>query len=241
MNESRTPTHTIAKAVAIAIVIAALTAAGYVAFVKGPSDIGGNLKDGTADAGKKALELANQAYDFAKRIGTDVDGVIHLRPKVTSGGTTVVEASQSIAELSTVEKPFEHTYSWESTWLGSTKRIKIKGLFIAKAGYDLTKPFSIDVSEDRQTIRATMPPAKLNSVEQTKVEVIQDEGGFWNNISPEERQNAMNALLADAKKSLDSTSLLADADSALMAQLETAIRKSVPPTTSIIREPSPLP
>ena len=84
-----------------------------------------------------------------------------------------------------------------------------------------------------------MPPAKLNSVEQTKLEIIQDEGGFWNKISQEERQNAMNALIDDAKKSLDSTTLLADADTALMTMLESAVRKSVPPSSTIVREPLP--
>lgn len=199
------------------------------AFVKAPSDLGGHAKDGTLDA-------ANKTYDFAKRIAKDVDDVIHFRPKVTQSGTTVVEASKSIAELSTVSKQFEHTFPFEAVWMGSTKRLKIKGDFVAKAGYDLTKPFSIDVSEDHTTIRAIMPPAKLNSVEQTKYYILEDSNGLWNKITSDDRQNALNRLLADAKKSLDSTSLLADADAALMSQLEKAVRKSSN-TTTIVREP----
>jgi len=240
MNESPHPPQPIAKAIAIAIVVAALTAAVYVTFVKGCSDLVGNLKDHVADGGKKSLELANQSYDLAKRFSTDIDNVIHVRPKVTTGGKTVVEASQSIAEISLVTKPFDHTFYWRSTWLGSTKRIKLKGSFIAKAGYDLTRPFSLDVSEDGQSIRAVVPPAKINSVEQTDVEVLQEENGIWNKISPAERQDAMNALLADARKALDETSLLADADRVLMDRLEGAVRKSAPNAT-IVREPSPLP
>ena len=76
-----------------------------------------------------------------------------MRPLVTSGGVTIIEASGSIAELSTVEKNFQHTYTWKSKWLGSTKRIELKGDFVAKAGYnisgkDLARPFSVDISED---------------------------------------------------------------------------------------------
>ena len=208
--------------------IAALTAAGYVAFVKGPSDLIHNAKS-------EAFDSMNKSWDLAKRIGSDIDKVINLRPKVTVGGMTVVEASQGIAELSLVQKPFEHTYIWEHTWLGSTKELKLKGYFIAKAGYDLSKPFSIDVSKDGQSIRATMPPAKLNSVEQTKIEILQDENGYWNKITPEERQTAMNALLADVKKALKQTSLLSDANAALMSRLESVIRTNAP-TASIIRE-----
>jgi hypothetical protein len=240
MSDSKTPTQTIAKAVAIAIVIAALTLAGYVTFVKGPSDLGGYIKDGTADAGHKTIELVNKGWDTAKRIGNDIDKVMNFRPKITTGGTTVVEASKEIAEITLIEKPFENTYPWEHTWLGSTKRLKLKGHFIAKAGYDLTKPHSIDVSEDGQLVRATMPPAKINSVEQTSIEVLQDENGIWNKITPEERQSAMNALLAEAKKTLDQTTLLSDADAALMTRLEGVVRKNAP-RASIVREPSPLP
>ncbi len=230
MTESPSPARIIAKATGIAIVIIAVATAGYVLLVKGPSDLGSRAKNG-------AFDSANQAYDLARRLAKDVDDAINFRPRITCEGAMVVEAGEPIAEFSTVEKAFEHTYAWESTWLGSTKRIKLKGHFVAKAGYDLTKPFVIDVSKDRQTIRAKMPPPKLNSVEQTKVEVLQDENGLWNRISAEERQNALNALLADARKALDSTTILADADAALLSHLEKAIRKSAPPAASIVREP----
>lgn len=222
MNGSKTPVYTITKAIAIAIVITVLTVAGYVAFVKGPSD------------------LVNNGWDTAKRIGNDIDKVVNFRPKITTGGITVVEASKEIVEISLIEKAFEHTFHWEGIWFWSIKRLKLKGHFIAKAGYDLTKPFSIDISEDGKFIRITMPPAKLNSVEQTSIEVLQDENGIWNKITPQERQDAMNALLADAKKALDETSLLSDVDAALMMFLEGAIRKNAP-SASIVRDPSPLP
>ncbi len=230
MNETRTPTYILAKAIGIAIVIGSLIAAGYVAFVKAPTDLGANVKD-------EAIDAVNKSYDFARRIGKDIDNAINFRPRITTEGITILESSGSIAELSTVEKRFEHTHSWQSTWMGSTKRIELKGLFVAKAGYDLTKPFSIDVSDDLQTIRATMPPAQLNSVEQLKVEILRDEDGLWNKISSEERQSAMNALLIGAKSSLDATGLLKEADLFLMARLESAIRKSASPEALIIREP----
>ncbi len=232
MNEQSSNSKSIPRAVGAAIVIGAVTSAGYVAFVKGPSDLGGNVKDGTLDA-------ANKAYDLARRIAKDVDGVIHFRPKVTCGGTTVVEASRAITELSTIEKRFGHTHYYESTWLGSTKRIKLKGRFVAKAGYDLTHPFSIDVSEDRQTIRAIMPPAQILSVELTGVDVLQDENGWRNKLSSEERQRGLNSLLAEARKSLGRTSLLSESEASFLAQLEKTVRKNAPLTAKIIRQPLP--
>jgi hypothetical protein len=220
MEQPHATTNPMLKACAIAILVLALAAAGYVVFVKAPSDLGSN------------------AVDLAQRIGTDMDDVIHFRPKITTAGTTIIEASKQITELSVVEKSFEHTYTWESTWLGSTKRLKLKGSFVAKAGYDLAKPFSIDISEDGQSILATMPPAKINSVEQAKVEILQDENGIWNKVSAQERQDVMNALAAEARKSLEQTSLLSDVDSALVTALEKVIRKNAP-TAKIVREALP--
>jgi nucleotide-binding universal stress UspA family protein len=234
MTYSPTPGQTIAKAVARVMVIAAIAAAGYVAFVKAPSDLVRNGASGASDA-------ANKAWDFARRIAKDIDDTLHFRPRITSGGVTVVQASESISELSLKQSPFDHTYSWSSTWMGSTNQIKLTGKFIAKAGYDLTKPFSIDVSEDGQTIRATMPPAKINSVELISITHVVDEHGLWNRINEKQRQDARDAWVAAARKQAESSTLLSEADAALMAELEKIVRKSAPPSVTIVRSPSPLP
>ena len=95
------------------------------------------------------------------------------------------------------------------------------------------------MSEDRQTIRAIMPPAQILSVELAGVDVLQDENGWWNKLSSEERQRGLNSLLAEARKSLGRTSLIAEAEASFLAQLEKAIRKNAPPAAKIIRQPLP--
>jgi hypothetical protein len=220
--------HPIAKAIAALIIIGALTGAGYVAFIKAP-----DATVNTVDRG------ANKAYDFVKRIAKDIDSVIHFRPVATVEGKTVLESSRSIAELSTKEKRFEHTYSWTNTKLMSTKKIILKGTYVAKAGFDLSKPFAIDVSEDLQRVRTKMPPAKILSMDQKEVNVIEDAGGWWNSISKEDRQAAMNSLKDEAQKALEATTFLTEAETDLAAQIENIIRKSAPPSASIVREPLP--
>jgi hypothetical protein len=221
----------------IALVISAIATASYFAAIKGPLEVGREAEKIANQAVDDGIRRAHQAYDLAKRIGSDLDQVIHFRPKITTGGTTVIEPSQGIAELSLLEESFDHTYSWEQTWLNSTKRLKLKGHFVAKVGYDLTKPHSIDVSADGRSIRATMPPAQINSVEQTHVEFVQDEDGIWNKITPQERQNATNALLAEAKRSLDRPGLLSKANDELKRRLEGVVRKNAP-TASLITLPA---
>jgi len=114
------PSKSIPRAIGFAIVIATISVAGWFFFIKGPP------------------ASAHHFYDLAKQVVKDIDKAIHMRPLVTSGGVTIIEASGSIAELSTVEKNFQHTYTWKSKWLGSTKRIELKGDFIAKAGYNIS-------------------------------------------------------------------------------------------------------
>lgn len=213
-NSSKAP----ARALGIAIVIAAIMASAYFMLVKAPAAAG------------------NKWYELAQKVGKDIDDVIHFRPRVTSSGITLLKESYSINELSTTERQFEHNHIWETAWLGSTKRIEYKGKFRAKAGYDLTQPFSIDISADGKTIRAHMPSARINSVEQLKMELIKDENGLWNKISPQEREQALNALLQNARTSLEKSDILKEADKAFMSQLEEAIRKSAPSGAEIIRE-----
>lgn len=220
-----TSSRSIPRAIGVAIVIAAFSVAGWMFLIKAPAATADNL------------------YDIAERIAKDIDKVIHMRPLVTSAGITIIESRKSIAELSTVERDFEHTYYWKHTWLGSTKRLELKGRFVAKAGFDLSRadlvaPFSIDISADGNTIRATLPPAQINSLEQIKYEIVKDANGLWNKLNAKERQDALNALLADARKSLDKTDILLEAEMSMMTQIEAAIRKSQP-SVEIVRRPLP--
>lgn len=208
-----------ARAFALAIVIAAVTAAAYFMLVKAPRD------------------AANKLHEMAREIVREIDDVIHFRPRITSEGVTLLKESAAINELSTTQRTFDCTHTWESTWLGSRKLIELKGSFTAKAGYDLSQPFSIDIAKDGKTIRAHMPPAKIHSVEQLKVEVLKDEDGLWNKKSTAEREQAMNDLLRKARTSIEKSDILEQADQAFMSQLEEAIRKGTPPGVEILRAP----
>jgi hypothetical protein len=210
-----------ARAFALVIVIAAMTAAIYFITVRAPS------------------EAANKWHDVARKIGKDFDDVFNFRPRVTSGGITLLNEKAAIKELSTTERRYEHTYYWESIWMGSKKRIELKGNYVAKAGYDLSQPFSIDIAEDGTSIRAQMPPARIHSMEQIDMKIIKDENGLWNKIKPAEREKAINALMRDARKTLEQSDILEEADKAFMTQLEETVRRNAPSGAEIIREAIP--
>lgn len=224
--------QTLAKSVAIVLVLGGLTAAGYGAFVKGPSDLGHNIKEETLDA-------ANRGLDWTERLAKDIDQVLHITPRVTRDGTVIIHETAAIAELSTVERKFSDEYLWEQAWLGSTKRIKLSGDFVAKAGYDLSQPFSIDISRDGKTIRAGLPPAKLLSLEELHERVLQDEEGIWNKLTPADRENVKNEFLKHARAQIAESDILAEADQKLTTQLENIIRKNSPQPVTIQHHPAP--
>lgn len=214
--------RSIRRAIAISIVIAVLTGALYLLLYHGPARLITHSKNTTEELGRNVFRA--------------LDEFAHLRPKVTVSGRTIIEASVDIAELSTVEKNFEQTHTVETTWLGSTKRLNIKGRFTAKAGFDLRQAVTVDVAEDGKVIRVSLPPARIHSVEQTNVEILEDENGYWNKITKEQRQEALNALMLDARKSVEESSILIDAQRSFEKQITDIIRQQMPHDGKIIIE-----
>jgi hypothetical protein len=217
------PSRAIPRAIAITLVIATLTGAAYLLFFQGPMNVITHSK--------------NQSEQLGRTIYQGIDDILHVRPKVTVNGTTITQASADIAQLATVEKNFEHTHSFESTWLGSTKRHSIKGRFTAKAGFDLKDALQVDISSDQRDIQLTLPAARLLSLEQNHVEILQDENGVWNKISAQERQDAINALMQGARDAIIQTEILHDAQKSLEKQLTDIIRAQAPQDSQITIKP----
>ena len=142
---------------------------------------------------RKAVE---QAYDGAKKIGHDIRDAFQFTPEVTVNNTVVLQQQREILELAVLSQQFRHEYDWTNTWMGSTKKIHIKGTFEAKAGFNLREKFSIDVSEDKAIV--TLPEPVLLSLTPRPDISFADENGIWNWVSPEDRSKAINAFNQDA-------------------------------------------
>jgi hypothetical protein len=214
--------RSIRLAIAISLVIVVLTGAAYLLLYHGPARLITHSKNTTEELGRTVYRA--------------LDDLANLRPKVTVSGRTIIEGTAEIAELTTVEKNFEQTHTVETTWLGSTKRLNVKGRFTAKAGFDLRQAITIDVAEDGKIIRVSLPPARIHSLEQTNVEILEDENGYWNKITKEQRQEALNALMSDARKSIGETAILREAEQSFEKQIADIIRRQVPQDSKVIIE-----
>jgi hypothetical protein len=161
--------------------------------------------------------LAEKSYEGAKQIGRDISKVLQFTPEIKVNNTIVLQQQTPILELATVSQNFLHQYDWVNTWMGSTKKINISGVFEAKAGFDLAKKCSIEIRDDGAYV--TFPPAKILSVELKGDLKFRDEHGVWNWISNEDREKAVNAFQQDARRYAEQAEFIKQAEVNVQEQL----------------------
>ena len=93
----------------------------------------------------------------------------HLQPKITIRDRVFFEQTKSVLELVVVSRETQVEREMEHEWLGSTKRMRLRGTYQVRAGFDLTQPFSVRVEGSR--IATTLPPPRILSVDSRDIEV----------------------------------------------------------------------
>jgi hypothetical protein len=137
---------------------------------------------------KRAL---SEQYELAKNIGRDIDRAMQFTPQISVRNQIVLN------KLATKSQTFRHEFEWRHTWLGSEKIVRIKGNFVAKAGYDLNQFMSINIEPHLVTV--TVPEPKILSVEAVDYQ-IDGESGWWNSISDPDRSEALREFASSARK-----------------------------------------
>ncbi len=147
--------------------------------------------------------------------------VAGMQPRVVVNERVVFEQSSPVLELAVLEREASVERETENTWLGSTKHLRVRGLYRIKAGYDLRRPFTIRLDgADAATVRLQMPRARVLSVELEKLDVLSADNGLWNRVQPEEFAQAVDALNLDARQKARDEGMMADAEKSFSAQLQ---------------------
>jgi len=172
-----------------------------------------------------------QGTEDLERLGNDLRSafidIAHLQPRITVNNRTIVdEAASPTAELAILTKQLKVKREFLHTWAGSSKRIKLSGTFLVKAGFDLRQDVAVDVRPDEILIR--LPHAEIVGIEEIHVDVLSLENGLWNHISGADLQNELAKLPEMARKQAEEISLPADAEHELQRQLNKRIRASQP-------------
>jgi hypothetical protein len=159
--------------------------------------------------GEAARAAGEPAVELGRRIVDGLSRRLQLRPEVRVGRETVLAAETALAELATVRREFAHEYTWEHQWLGSTKRLRLRGTFAAKAGFDLHGNLRVEIDPQDLRVQVVLPPPRVLGVEMLSYKA-EEEDGFWNKLNPQEREEAVNALLTSARAAAEADTGLRD-------------------------------
>jgi hypothetical protein len=176
------------------------------------------------------VRAARQSTAELERLGENLRAafidIAHLQPRITINDRVYVEQAMPVSELIVLSRRIEVEHELLHTWVGSSKRVKLHGTFIAKAGFDLRRGLSIDIRPDQITVQ--LPHAQILGVEQRQVDVLAFENGLWNRISGQDVQSELSALPELAWKKAAESMLSAEAEERLRQQLEQRIHTAQP-------------
>ena len=173
---------------------------------------------------------ARQSTAKLEKIGKDLRAafidVAHLQPRITINNRVYMEQSAPVSELAVLSRRIEVEHEFLHTWVGSSKRVKLHGTFVAKAGFDLQQNLSIDIRP--REIVVQLPHAKILGVEQEQVDVLAYENGLWNRISGQDLQDELSVLPKVAWKRAMENGLPAEAERTLQRQLDERLHTPQP-------------
>ncbi|HEY5893458.1 MAG TPA: DUF4230 domain-containing protein [Chthoniobacterales bacterium] len=178
-------------------------------------------------------ESSHRLQFQAQKLRDQFFAVTNFQPVVRIKNDVVFEKSAQVAELAVVSRPTEVTREFVHTWAGSTKKLRLRGIFQVRGGFDLREKFEIVVGQGKPKI--LLPRARILSVEQTDLQVEAFQNGFWNAISASDIQSQTAALRDLARQ--QSGQVATEAEENLRSRLKTILGRDV----EIIIESSPPP
>ena len=152
--------------------------------------------------------------------------LFQVTPRVVINETVVIEQNSPILEVATVSRQLFADHEWTHTWLGSTKSLRVRGTFTAKAGYDLKKPFEITITPSPLSATARLPDPELLSMQMDSFEVLRDESGWWNRLTEEDRTNAVNTLRILARSKAERSGILEEVQRSAEERIREVVEKN---------------
>lgn len=214
MSKSGIP-HRVAWPIALTILALIIATTILVIFLRLESWPARTARQSTAELERLGKNLRAAFIDIA-----------HLQPRITINDRVYIEQTTPVSELVVLSRRIEVEHEFLHTWMGSSKRVKLHGTFLAKAGFDLRKGLAVDIRPNEITVQ--LPHAQILGVEQHQVEVLAFENGLWNRISGQDVQSELSVLPGLAWKKAAESGLSAKAEETLQQQLEQRIHAAEP-------------
>jgi hypothetical protein len=173
---------------------------------------------------------AQQSTAELEKLGKDLRSafidIAHLQPRITIKNRVYMEQTTPVSELVVLSRRIEVEHELLHTWVGSSKRVKLHGTFIVKAGFDLQHNLSIDIRPNEIIVQ--LPHARILGIEQEQVDVLAFENGLWNRISGQDMQGELSILPELAREKAAESDLPAEAEHTLQQQIEQRVHAPPP-------------
>ena len=137
--------------------------------------------------------------------------LLHVRPEIREGTRVIWGQTSARSEVIVATKKIEVGYDWEHRWLGSRKVIRLTQSFELKAGFDLGKPFWVEMGPAQGEATAHLPTPEILATSPVGDVSYRDEDGWWNKVTDEDRSKALTALAGEARKQGEKGPLLEEA------------------------------
>ena len=201
--------------VALTMIVLILVAAGVFIFWRLETWPARTIGQGTEDLERLGKDLRSAFIDLG-----------HLQPRITINNRTVVDQATPTAELAILERQLKVKREFQHSWAGSSKRIKLSGTFVVKAGFDLRQDVTVDVRPDEILIQ--LPHATIVGVEEEHVDVLALENGLWNKITGADLEKELGQLPDIARRQALEVALPSEAEEELQRQLNKRIHARQP-------------
>jgi hypothetical protein len=176
------------------------------------------------------VRTVQQSTAELERLGKDLRAafvdIAQLQPRITVNNRVYMEQTTPVSELVVLSRRIEVEHELLHTWVGSSKRVKLHGTFIVKAGFDLQHNLSIDIRPNEIIVQ--LPHAQILGIEQDQVDVLAFENGLWNRISGQDMQSELSILPQLAQEKAAESGLPAEAERTLQQQIEQRVHAPQP-------------
>ena len=164
----------------------------------------------------RTMSLPGGAAAWTERVAAKLGGMFGTKVQVENSSFTLDQ--KEIAELATVQRRLVCTTRYDVGSWGSSATVIVRGVYRAKAGFDLRKRCKFTFSEGR-ILNAQLPPPELLSLSTEEQKVYFASEGLLQKLGPMEMERAYAENLAQARREAASMGLLDDAQARLKERM----------------------
>ena len=152
--------------------------------------------------------------------------VLKVRPQITLNERVVLAQTAPIAEFAVVTKEelvtveLDENFNVLSFQVPLTgKKLTAEATFRIKAGFDLHEPFAVTIDPQTRAVHATMPHAKILSVEQVGAPVLHTDDSMLNRITDADHEAIEKNLIDAAHNAAEGSGLKEQAEEQVTQRL----------------------